>query len=492
MVLDHEEAVRRFCRNWKFGHSNDLRCIIFDCNGARDIVYNIEDAAVEDVPPCTIHSQGVDARGRTGSCSAIRVLKWKIDLPKAFGTIEATEGFFSQICTEWKLPSDFLRKLESKHGPLFKYHLEHGNEQLQSRSSQSLPHLTAVNVAIRWGREDGVFFNCIGRHDFRKAVFNVILISNALPGIDEGGSLPQIMNEWAEELQDDAMHLIGILLRCCLKSSNDFISILVKRRYEMEITLGITPTFDVFCDSMGYRKLNATDEECNAEIYDLVDDTILQSTIFHQLCDIGKQLLSFGQIVQANMPAQKPSRHVLSSNVWTEVHDVVQEIKLRMHFLIGLERTLQNQFSFLRNRIQGRETSITRQIAAATQEDSSAMKTIAGVTLAFLPATSISAVFSTTVFNFQNWHTDGNLRVISRGWWVYFISCIGSTIITVGVSYYWGRQEVKKRKSIANGAEQAKASDSRDEEQGTTLQNLPMLTGRSFLDNKCGNGPLGQ
>ncbi|KAF2475081.1 uncharacterized protein BDR25DRAFT_160310, partial [Lindgomyces ingoldianus] len=82
-------------------------------------------------------------------------------------------------------------------------------------------------------------------------------------------------------------------------------------------------------------------------------------------------------------------------------------------------------------------------VARAAKQDSSAMRTISILTLTFLPMTAVAAVFSGTVFNFENWGVPGQ-RVASEGWWVFLVTCILATVVTVGAWYAWLYKSEKK------------------------------------------------
>lgn len=77
------------------------------------------------------------------------------------------------------------------------------------------------------------------------------------------------------------------------------------------------------------------------------------------------------------------------------------------------------------------------------------MKTIAVVTLVFLPVTFVSAVFSTGIFNFHASESPDNPRTISKYGWVYLLVCLLSTSLTLisWVCWYrWGRVWLEKLK----------------------------------------------
>jgi hypothetical protein len=81
-----------------------------------------------------------------------------------------------------------------------------------------------------------------------------------------------------------------------------------------------------------------------------------------------------------------------------------------------------------------------------TKHDSNSMKTIAVATLFFLPATFVSSVFSTGVFNFHASEGD-QPQTISRWAWVYLLVCLLLTAVTLLLWlfwYFWGRLWLEK------------------------------------------------
>ncbi|RXW21855.1 hypothetical protein EST38_g3992 [Candolleomyces aberdarensis] len=79
---------------------------------------------------------------------------------------------------------------------------------------------------------------------------------------------------------------------------------------------------------------------------------------------------------------------------------------------------------------------LTSKISEQTQKDSSAMITIAALTLVFLPATFISSIFSMSFFDFQ----DSNKSVsIANNIWLYPAVAIPFTIIVIFAWNWWAK-----------------------------------------------------
>ena len=72
-------------------------------------------------------------------------------------------------------------------------------------------------------------------------------------------------------------------------------------------------------------------------------------------------------------------------------------------------------------------------IAMASKRDSSSMKTLAAVTVTFLPGTFVASLFSMSMFNWQA--PDG--RVVTAKFWIYWAITAPLTLITIGIWYAW-------------------------------------------------------
>ena len=94
---------------------------------------------------------------------------------------------------------------------------------------------------------------------------------------------------------------------------------------------------------------------------------------------------------------------------------------------------------------QDQHTSIdiaeaSKTIAEETKKDGYSMKTLAVVTMLFLPATSVSSILAMPLF-----HWDGNESVVSPRLWVYFVLSITLTALTVGLWWVWQKKQVGSR-----------------------------------------------
>ena len=71
-------------------------------------------------------------------------------------------------------------------------------------------------------------------------------------------------------------------------------------------------------------------------------------------------------------------------------------------------------------------------IAREARSDSSSMKTIAALTMVFLPGTYIAAIFGMNMFNYSA----ESIHVSAR-WWLYVAITVPMTILTIGIWWAW-------------------------------------------------------
>jgi Mg2+ and Co2+ transporter CorA len=83
-------------------------------------------------------------------------------------------------------------------------------------------------------------------------------------------------------------------------------------------------------------------------------------------------------------------------------------------------------------------------IAQETRRDSFAMKTIAVLTMLYLPATFVSSVFGTNFFAATG-DGPGRSTVVSRNWWVGAVVAVGLTTVTLGV-WVWAVRGGRERR----------------------------------------------
>ncbi|KAF2872052.1 hypothetical protein BDV95DRAFT_571294 [Massariosphaeria phaeospora] len=119
---------------------------------------------------------------------------------------------------------------------------------------------------------------------------------------------------------------------------------------------------------------------------------------------------------------------------WTTVYRDRTNIRINLLFHLANQRESRTNTDI---------ATSTAKVAEQTQRDSVSMITIAAVTMLFLPGTFVSAILSTTFFEFGH---DG--LSVSGQWWVLPVATIPLMVIVAGVWLRW--QHVRLRKREAN------------------------------------------
>ncbi|KEZ45114.1 hypothetical protein SAPIO_CDS2547 [Scedosporium apiospermum] len=89
------------------------------------------------------------------------------------------------------------------------------------------------------------------------------------------------------------------------------------------------------------------------------------------------------------------------------------------------------------------ETSV--EIATATGRDSRHMRSIALVTMIFLPGTFFASVFSMTFFD---WNGSGDGNIVSGYLWIYIVIVFIFTVVTLGCWWYFGVHRRLRRRKV--------------------------------------------
>ncbi|KAI0402420.1 hypothetical protein F4802DRAFT_368308 [Xylaria palmicola] len=117
-----------------------------------------------------------------------------------------------------------------------------------------------------------------------------------------------------------------------------------------------------------------------------------------------------------------------------ELQDLHSQLQFFESFISSLryrsaanEKRMANEIQLAFNTVAQHDARTSVKIGLATQSDSMTMKSIAVVTLTFLPPTFISAIFSMSFFNFSpesGWS-------ISREFWLYWVFAVPTTVVVL-------------------------------------------------------------
>jgi Mg2+ and Co2+ transporter CorA len=86
------------------------------------------------------------------------------------------------------------------------------------------------------------------------------------------------------------------------------------------------------------------------------------------------------------------------------------------------------------------QADYTATIALETRRDSAAMKTIAVLTIVFLPGTYVATIFSMDMFQWQP--EDGGRPTVSKLFWVYWVITVPLTGLVLAGWLIWTRMSV--------------------------------------------------
>jgi Mg2+ and Co2+ transporter CorA len=169
---------------------------------------------------------------------------------------------------------------------------------------------------------------------------------------------------------------------------------------------------------------------------------------YRRLHDIARHAIHVNETLDATMQSleylmieHEYYKNLTPENATSASEDIHRRLRFFQSFIANLrsrsisnEKRLQNEIQLAFNTVAQHDSSITLEIGRATQLDSATMKTIAFVTLTFLPPTFICAIFSMSFFNYgpdTGWNMSSNF-------WIYWVFAIPTTVITTVLWTYWG------------------------------------------------------
>ncbi|KAH6867302.1 hypothetical protein B0T10DRAFT_573012, partial [Thelonectria olida] len=140
------------------------------------------------------------------------------------------------------------------------------------------------------------------------------------------------------------------------------------------------------------------------------------------------------QLYHERLLAERKTTHGISKNI-------ASRLSFHLHMLGSLRQRsdssrarLGSEISLAFNTVAQYDSRTSARIADAMRSDSAAMRTIAVVTLIFLPTTFVSAVFSTSFFDFD---ARTGAWAISDRFWVFWAISIPLTGLSVSIWFFW-------------------------------------------------------
>ncbi|KAH8683433.1 hypothetical protein BGZ61DRAFT_480485 [Ilyonectria robusta] len=250
--------------------------------------------------------------------------------------------------------------------------------------------------------------------------------------------LPHLCQEWA----DSDLLLVMLpsrLLQVHIQNTSRTLSKLLKRVANVEAQIldhSTNQDFKAFI-----RELHA----CNSDLVKLERRWQFETKLSTTLADI----------IRHCKPANSSS--CLERDVFQNVENFLirlqRQSETSQYDLGVLPRRIENQFSAVYNLTAQHDTAATiklarqsGEIAKAALRDSSSMKTIAVMTLVFLPATFICSFFSMSFFD---WQADLEETVTIRVW-IYFAVAVPLTFVVILCWLLYTRRNREKVDDLVN------------------------------------------
>jgi hypothetical protein len=343
-----------------------------------------------------------------------------------------TAQVFSRKCSEIGFSQPFLDKLVSRSS-LFEYNFVFAGPTASTTIALSPTHL---EVAMANYENDSFF--CLVRYDL------VDRKSDCLLFLKTGDYLKQNLVKAAdfiswldndqEILQRHPLLILNVVLAFIQNRAHEFTRWRLEL-YDMESRLGVTRDGN-YLRSSGYAAIDHDFTLLNADLAGIVKkvaDTELSASTVHEHAKSIQRLVEICEDLQSSGWANNSSVQRIFCEQREEIQSTIIRAELYLKHMKMTRDVLQSLTAVLYNRI--------------SKQDTDSMKTIAVVTLVFLPATFISAVFSTGIFNFHATDSPSNPRTVSKYGWVYLLACVLSTVLTLiswSCWYRWGRVWLEK------------------------------------------------
>ncbi|KAE8416244.1 hypothetical protein BDV36DRAFT_297217 [Aspergillus pseudocaelatus] len=170
----------------------------------------------------------------------------------------------------------------------------------------------------------------------------------------------------------------------------------------------------------------------NKEILDVAADTV-ESIIYEQ------SVLN----EQHPRPADRVPWHV--RDVYQQLYLTSKGIRATKLRCISLSERLQNEINLAFNIVSQRNNEASVQMAKSAMVDNTMMKTVAIVSLVYLPGTFVSGIFGMNFFNFDTNESGTMVWSLSDNFWLYWLVTIPLTLTTMAVWLLWFNRDVITR-----------------------------------------------
>jgi hypothetical protein len=328
---------------------------------------------------------------------------------------------FEKWCLAVGYPAKLLLPFSEERIEVIEYHID----DLTSDN-------VVISIAMQWFLYDGINFTLYSRQNPEEGTFHMFVCAC---DVFTSKTLESYLNQYLDLLVTDPLQVVaGFLQRFKTFSANSYYR-MPSSLNRTEAEIGVTEDMD-WLRALGIEPAGKSYDDLNAMLVTIQRHIVGFHRAFTGIKTYAETLSWLEELSLKNYPggldkAPRPVLHVANSFTrWIEV-DTAQ--------MYGYQKRLDILLSILYNRIVQHDARITIEVAKASKRDSTAMKTIAILTLVYLPATFVSSIFSTSIFDFQNWSSGQD--VASKGWWVFLLTAGILTMLTAGIWFWWTRND---------------------------------------------------
>uniref|UniRef100_A0A8H7KE68 Uncharacterized protein n=1 Tax=Bionectria ochroleuca TaxID=29856 RepID=A0A8H7KE68_BIOOC len=135
----------------------------------------------------------------------------------------------------------------------------------------------------------------------------------------------------------------------------------------------------------------------------------------------------------------QPSRVFAASNVGDGLNYLVDSLDSQKQYIQGYKNSKDTAMTLVFHLLTQQDSLTSTEISRDMKKDSASMKTIAVLTMVFLPATAVSSFFGMAFFNLS----DTGQFVASREIWMFAVTSVPLTVIILSLWVFWSPLSTK-------------------------------------------------